>query len=57
MLAEALEFLDGHRTDFIHQLGARNVGAGIVDTYLTNPLYEERELKRDLDRGKGLPRK
>jgi hypothetical protein len=54
LLVEALEFLDDHQTDFMHQLGgARNFGAGIVETHLINPLYEERELKRVFDRGKG----
>ena len=38
----------------MHQLGgARNFGAGIVDCELINPLYDERELKRVFDRGKG----
>lgn len=54
LLAEAIGFLDTHRTDFMHQLGgARNFGAGIVDCELINPLYEERELKRVFDRGRG----
>jgi hypothetical protein len=38
----------------MHQLGgARNFGGGIVDCELVNPLYEERELRRVFDRGKG----
>jgi hypothetical protein len=54
LLAEAIDFLDEHQTDFMHQLGgARNFGAGIVDCRLINPLYGERELKRVFDRGKG----
>jgi len=53
LLAEAVEFLDTHKTEFMHQLGgARNFGAGIVDCELINPLYEERELKRVFNRGK-----
>ncbi len=54
LLIEAVDFLDTHRTEFMHQLGgARNFGAGIVDCDLINPLYEERELKRVFDRAKG----
>jgi hypothetical protein len=54
LLAEAIEFLNAHNTDFMHQLGgSRNFGAGIVYCDLINPLYEERELKRVFDRGKG----
>jgi len=53
LLDASLEFLDNHQTDFMHQLGGgRNFGAGIVDTHLVNPLYEESELKRVFDRGK-----
>ncbi|MFC6722085.1 hypothetical protein [Halobacteriaceae bacterium SHR40] len=53
LLAETIEYLDTHQTEFSHQLGgARNFGAGIVDCELINPLYEERELKRVFDRGK-----
>ena len=38
----------------MHQLGgARNFGGGIVDCHLVNPLYEEHELRRIFDRGKG----
>lgn len=33
--------------------GARNFGGGIVDCELVNPLYEEHELRRVFDRGKG----
>ena len=54
LLAEAIDFLDDHQTEFMHQLGgARNFGGGVVDCHLINPLYEERELKRVFDRGKG----
>ena len=54
ILAEAIEYLDTHQTDFMHQLGgARNFGAGIVDCELINPLYEEHELKRLFDRNGG----
>lgn len=54
LLAESLDYLDAHQTDFMHQLGgARNFGAGIVDALLINPLYDESELKRVFDRGKG----
>lgn len=53
LLCEGIEFLDRNKTEFMHQLGgARNFGAGIVDTHVINPLYEERELKRVFDRGK-----
>lgn len=51
LLAETIDYLDAHRTDFIHQLGgARNFGGGIVDCDLINPLYDERELRRVFDR-------
>lgn len=54
LLAEGIDFLDAHQTDFMHQLGgARNFGAGIVDSHLINPLYTESELNRVFDRGKG----
>ena len=54
LLAEGIEFLDAHNTDFMHQLGgARNFGGGIVDCELVNPLYEEHEIRRVFDRGKG----
>lgn len=55
LLATAIDFLDDHRTDFMHQLGgARNFGAGIVDCELINPLYDERELKRLFNRGRSI---
>jgi len=58
LLAEAIDYLDAHQTDFMHQLGgARNFGAGIVDCQLLNPRYNERELKRVFDRGKGTTQK
>ena len=51
LLAEAIEYLDTHQTEFSHQLGgARNFGAGIVDCELINPLYDNRELKRVFNR-------
>jgi len=54
LLAEAVDFLDAHQTDFMHQLGgARNFGGGIVDCELINPLYEDQELNRVFNRGKG----
>jgi hypothetical protein len=54
LLAEAIDYLDAHKTDFMHQLGgARNFGGGIVDCELVNPLYNETELRRVFDRGKG----
>jgi len=54
LLAEAIDFLNEHQTDFMHQLGgARNFGGGIVDCDLMNPLYTETELRRVFDRGKG----
>ena len=53
LLAEAIDYLNAHKTDFIHQLGgARNFGGGIVDCELVNPLYEEHELCRVFDRSK-----
>jgi hypothetical protein len=53
LLAEAIDFLDAHQTDMMHQLGgARNFGGGIVDCSLVNPLYTESELRRVFDRGK-----
>jgi len=53
LLAEAVQFLDDHRTDFIRQLGGgRNFGGGIVECELVDPLYNERELGRVFDRGK-----
>lgn len=54
LLAEAIEFLNAHNTEFMHQLGgSRNFGAGIVYCDLINPLYEKGELGRVFDRGKG----
>ncbi|NGM71415.1 hypothetical protein G6M89_20870 [Natronolimnobius sp. AArcel1] len=54
LLIEAIELLQRNKTDYMHQLGgARNFGAGIVDCELINPLYEDRELKRVFDRGRG----
>ncbi|KAB1198195.1 hypothetical protein [Haloferax sp. CBA1150] len=53
LLAEGVEYLNTHQTDFMHQLGgARNFGGGIVDCELVNPLYEESEFWRVFDRGK-----
>nr|WP_254921657.1 hypothetical protein [Halorubrum sp. Ea1] len=53
LLAEAIEYLDAHNTDFMHQLGgARNFGGGIIDCELVNPLYEAHELRRVFDRSK-----
>ena len=53
LLVEAIEYLNGHQTDFSHQLGgARNFGAGIVDCELINPLYDNRELKCVFDRNR-----
>jgi hypothetical protein len=58
LLAEAIEYLDTHQTDFMHQLGgARNFGGGIVDCSLLNPLYEDHELRRVFDRGKNKTEK
>lgn len=53
LLASAVDFLDAHRTDYMHQLGgARNFGAGIVDAAVITPLYDEAELNRYFDRAK-----
>ena len=53
LLVEAVEYLDAHNTDFMHQLGgARNFGGGIVDCELINPLYEQQELRRVFNRGR-----
>lgn len=53
-LHEAIAYLNENNTQFMHQLGgARNFGAGIVDTRLINPLYDEDELKRLFSRNKG----
>jgi hypothetical protein len=54
LLDEAIEYLNLHQTDFMHQLGgARNFGGGIVDCTLLNPLYEDSELRRVFNRRKG----
>jgi len=54
LLAAAIEYLDQHSTDFLHQLGgARNFGGGIVDCELLNPLYSEAELRRVFNRSNG----
>ncbi|MFD1586752.1 hypothetical protein ACFR9U_07145 [Halorientalis brevis] len=54
LLDAAIRYLNENCTDFMHQLGgARNFGAGIVECALVNPLYEERELARVFDRGRG----
>lgn len=53
VIAEAIEYLDAHQADFMHQLGgARNFGGGIVDCTLVPPLYDETELRQVFDRGK-----
>jgi hypothetical protein len=58
LLAEAIDYLDAHKTDFMHQLGgARNFGGGIVDCELMNPLYDDTELRRVFDRGKATTNK
>ncbi|MFC6614841.1 hypothetical protein ACFQAS_07695 [Halopenitus salinus] len=58
LLAETIDYLDAHKTDFMHQLGgARNFGGGIVDCELVNPFYNETELRRVFDRGKGKTQK
>lgn len=54
LLSEAIEYLDTHRTAFMHQLGgARNFGGGIIECELINPLYEDHEFRRVFDRAKG----
>lgn len=53
LLAQSIDFLDDHKTDFMHQLGGtRNFGAGVVDCALINPLYNKREIERVFDRAK-----
>lgn len=53
LLLAAVDFLNDHKTDFMHQLGgARNFGAGIVDCEVINPLYTDTEFSRLFDRGK-----
>jgi len=53
LLAEAIDYLDAHKTDFMHQLGgARNFGGGMVECKLINPLYTDTELRRVFDRAK-----
>ena len=53
LLTEAIEYLNVHNTEFMHQLGGvRNFGGGIVDCELVNPLYEKHELRRVFDRSK-----
>ncbi|WP_306059970.1 hypothetical protein [Natronococcus wangiae] len=55
LVSEAIEYLNEHQTEFMHQLGgARNFGAGIVDCDLLNPLYSNTELNRIFDRAKGV---
>jgi len=51
LLLEAVSFLDAHSDEFAFQIGgARNFGAGIVDTWVVNPLYSEAEVKRVFNR-------
>nr|WP_284438540.1 hypothetical protein [Halomicroarcula laminariae] len=51
LLCEAIEFLDDNSDEFAFQLGgARNFGAGIADTWLINPLYSDREIRRIFNR-------
>jgi len=58
LLVRAIEYLNEHNTDFMHQLGgSRNFGGGIVDCEVINPLYEKRELKRVFDRRTGNTKK
>lgn len=53
LIATAVEYLHGHRTDFMHRLGgAHNFGGGIIRCSLLNPLYDDRDLKRVFDRGR-----
>jgi hypothetical protein len=53
LLAAAIEYLDAHQTEFMHQLGGeRNFGGGIVDCELINPLYTDDELRRVFARSK-----
>lgn len=54
LLAETIEYLNAHNTDFMHQIGgSRNFGGGVAYCELINPLYTDRELNRVFDRGKG----
>lgn len=46
-----MSFLDAHSDEFEFQVGgARNFGAGIADTWVMNPLYSEREVRRVFNR-------
>jgi len=57
LLAEAIDYLDAHQTEFMHQLGgARTSARESSIATLINPLYNERELNRVFDRGKGTTR-
>lgn len=50
LLSQAVEFLDAHAADYMHQLGgSRNFGGGVVDVDLCNPLYTDQELRRVFD--------
>ncbi|QSG02804.1 hypothetical protein [Natranaeroarchaeum sulfidigenes] len=51
LLVEAIDYLDAHSDEFDMQLGgARNFGAGVVDTEIVNPLYTDAELRRVYNR-------
>jgi hypothetical protein len=52
LLALAVDYLDDHRTDPANQVGrARDLGAGVLECELLNPLYGARELERVFERG------
>ncbi|WP_284008141.1 hypothetical protein [Haloarcula pelagica] len=51
LLVEAVDYLNTHSDEYAMQLGgARNFGAGIVDTEVVNPLYTAEELRRVYNR-------
>lgn len=52
-IAGTVQFLNNHRRDFMHQLGGgKNFGAGIVETDLVNPLYDETDVSNLFNRAR-----